>query len=107
MRPYPLITFSRVYTLKIPSYAPEIQGKLNLVRVRVDCSQSPIFSWDRLDMPRLTVTAMYRGGGRDRPRTYESFDTHARWQPARHGPGGVLPYMAAVKGMVFKQFTLG
>ena len=23
-----------------------------------DCSQSPIFSWDRLDIPRLTVTAI-------------------------------------------------
>ena len=23
----------------------------------LDCSQSPIFSWDRLDIPRLTVTA--------------------------------------------------
>ena len=24
----------------------------------VDCSQSPIFSWDCLDVPRLTVTAI-------------------------------------------------
>ena len=24
----------------------------------LDCSQSPIFSWDRLDIPRLTVTAI-------------------------------------------------
>ena len=24
----------------------------------VDCSQSPIFSWDRLDILRLTVTAI-------------------------------------------------
>ena len=24
----------------------------------VDCSQSPIFSWDRLDIPRLTVTGI-------------------------------------------------
>ena len=26
--------------------------------LQVDCSQSPIFSWDRLDIPRLTVTAI-------------------------------------------------
>ena len=24
----------------------------------VDCSQSPVFSWDRLDIPRLTVTGI-------------------------------------------------
>ena len=24
----------------------------------LDCSQSPIFSWDRLDIPLLTVTAI-------------------------------------------------
>ena len=24
----------------------------------LDCSQSPIFSWDRLDIPRVTVTAI-------------------------------------------------
>ena len=24
----------------------------------IDCSQSPIFSWDRLDIPRLTVTGI-------------------------------------------------
>ena len=24
----------------------------------LDCSQSPIFSWDRLDIPRLTVTGI-------------------------------------------------
>ena len=27
-------------------------------RLPVDCSQSPIFSWDRLDIPRLTATAI-------------------------------------------------
>ena len=71
----------------------------------VDCSQSPIFSWDRLDIPRLlTVTAIlilkctegagvgdygWGGGGEgrekfsrflpNRPRPLGSFDTHARW----------------------------
>ena len=43
------------------------------MRLRVDCSQSPIFSWDRLDIPRLTVTAT------NRPHPLGSFDTHARW----------------------------
>ena len=39
-----------------------------LSRALVDCSQSPIFSWDRLDVARLTVNdghldfQMYRGG---------------------------------------------
>ena len=38
--------------------------------LRLDCSQSPIFSWDRWDIARLTVNdghldfQMYRGGGR-------------------------------------------
>ena len=27
-------------------------------KTSIDCSQSPIFSWDRLDIPRLTVTAI-------------------------------------------------
>ena len=64
----------------------------------VDCSQSPIFSWDRLDIPRLlTVMAIlilkctegagvgdygWRGGKGflpNRPRPLGSFDTHARW----------------------------
>ena len=26
--------------------------------IYLDCSQSTIFSWDRLDIPRLTVTGM-------------------------------------------------
>ena len=30
------------------------------VNCSIDCSQSPIFSWDRLDIPRLTVTASLR-----------------------------------------------
>ena len=67
------------------------------VRVLLDCSQSPIFSWDRLDIPRLTVTGIlifkctegagvgdYSWGGEkppNRPRPLSSFDTHARWQP--------------------------
>ena len=68
-----------------------------------DCSQSPIFSWDRLDILRLTVTGIlifkctegagvgdYNsvGGGAlffslppIRPRPLSSFDTHVRWQP--------------------------
>ena len=29
-----------------------------LKRCDIDCSQSPIFSWDRLDIPNLTVTAI-------------------------------------------------
>ena len=67
--------------------------------LQVDCSQSPIFSWDRLDIPRLTVTGILIfkcteragvgddsswGGGEgreNRPRPLSSFDTHARWQP--------------------------
>ena len=57
----------------------------------LDCSQSPIFSWDRLDIPRLTVTGILifkctEGAGvgdysSNRPRPLSSFDTHARWQP--------------------------
>ena len=40
------------------------------VRGRIDCSQSPIFAWDRRDIARLTVNGghldfqMYQGGGR-------------------------------------------
>ena len=72
---------------------------------RLDCSQSPIFSWDRLDIPRLTVTGILifkctegagvgdyrfgRWGGRwlffslppIRPRPLSSFNTYASWQP--------------------------
>ena len=80
--------------------------RLGSIKIKLDCSQSPIFSWDRLDIPRLlTVTAIlilkctegasvgdygWRGGeGRvyfsrfhpNRPRPLGSFDTHARWQP--------------------------
>ena len=57
----------------------------------LDCSQSPIFSWDRLGIPRLTVTGILifkctEGAGvgdysSNRPRPLSSFDTHARWQP--------------------------
>ena len=62
----------------------------------LDCSQSPIFSWDRLDIPRLTVTGIlifkctegagvgdYSSGWGDEkpPPPLSSFDTHARWQP--------------------------
>ena len=74
----------------------------------LDCSQSPIFSWDRLDIPRLTATAIlifkctegagagdyssrWGWGGGDKkflslppkltPHPLSSFDTHARWQP--------------------------
>ena len=72
----------------------------------LDCSQSPIFSWDRLDIQRLTATAIlifkcpegadagdyssrWGGGGWGRrgassqtaPPPLSSFDTHARWQP--------------------------
>ena len=73
----------------------------SLFTSEIDCSQSPIFSWDRLGIPRLTATAIlifkctegagvgdyssrWRGGGRwreNRPRPLSSFDTHARWQP--------------------------
>ena len=42
----------------------------------LDCSQSPIFSWDRLDIPRLTVTGILIFKG-----TKSSLDTRARWQP--------------------------
>ena len=61
----------------------------------IGCSQSPIFWWDRLDIPRLTVTAILifkcaegRASGiiarimtQVFPRSLSSFDTHARWQP--------------------------
>ena len=57
-----------------------------LLLVDLDCSQSPIFSWDRLDMPRLTVTAILifkctegAGVGNYSPRPLGSFDTNARW----------------------------
>ena len=64
----------------------------------LDCSQSPIFSWDRLDLPRLTVTAILifkctkgAGVGDYRPRPLSSFDTHARWQPVkRSAPSMIL-----------------
>ena len=48
------------------SYEPTAK----LVLVTVECPQSPIFSWDRRDIARLTVNGghldfqMYRGGGR-------------------------------------------
>ena len=55
----------------------------------LDCSQSPIFSWDRLDIPSLTATAILSGGDKKflslppklTPHLLSSFDTHARWQP--------------------------
>ena len=54
----------------------------------LDCSQSPIFSRDRLDIPRLTVTAILifkctegAGVGDYSSSPLSSFDTHARWQP--------------------------
>ena len=53
----------------------------------LDCSQSPIFSWNRLDIPLLTVTVILIFKCNDsrllpnRPRPLSSFDTHARWQP--------------------------
>ena len=54
----------------------------------LDCSQSPIFSRDRLDIPRLTVTAILifkctegAGVGDYSSSRLSSFDTHARWQP--------------------------
>ena len=54
----------------------------------LDCSQSPIFSRDRLDIPRLTVTAILifkctegEGVGDYSSSPLGSFDTHARWQP--------------------------
>ena len=52
----------------------------------LNCSQSPIFSRDRLDIPRLTVTAILifkctegAGVGDYSSRPLGSFDTHARW----------------------------
>ena len=57
----------------------------------LDCSQSPIFSRDHLDIPRLTVTAILvilifkcpdgAGVGDYSSSPLSSFDTHARWQP--------------------------
>ena len=54
----------------------------------LDCSQSSIFSRDRLDIPRLTVTAILifkctegAGVGDYSSSPLSSFDTHARWQP--------------------------
>ena len=44
--------------------------KLSVFGTFIDCSQSPIFSWHRRDIARLTVNGgyldfqMYRGGGR-------------------------------------------
>ena len=45
-----------------------------LVSQYIDCSQSPIFPWDRRDIARLTVN----GGHLD------FHDTHPRWQPTTH-----------------------
>ena len=80
-----------------------LRHKCHVVPLHIDCSQSPIFSWDRLDTPLLTVTAIlifkciegagvgdYSSGGGgseknfsrflpNRPRPLGSFDTHARW----------------------------
>ena len=97
--------------IKFPNilYTPKPWLFLTGAVLCVDCSQSPIFSWDRLDIPRLlTVTAILIlkctegagvgdygwGGGKgeknrgtvyfsrflpNRPRPLGSFDTHARW----------------------------
>ena len=44
------------------AYISLIDGTVSLTkwpsRESEDCSQSPIFSWDRLDIPRLTVTGI-------------------------------------------------
>ena len=71
----------------------------HLFFIDIDCSQSPIFSWDRLDIQRLTVTGIlifkctegvgvgdYSSGGEGKgrekpPRPLSSFDTHVRWKP--------------------------
>ena len=50
----------------------------------LDCSQSLIFSRDRLDTPLLTVTAILifkciEGAGVGDYSPLGSFDTHARW----------------------------
>ena len=60
----------------------------------VDCSQSPIFSWDHWGIARVTVNfpnvprgrasgIIARGGASSQtvPAPPSSFDTHARWQP--------------------------
>ena len=74
--------------IKFPNilYTPKPWLFLTGAVLCVDCSQSPIFSWDRLDIPRLlTVTAILilkctEGAGvGDYPRPLGSFDTHARW----------------------------
>ena len=31
---------------------------INILNICLDCSQSPIFSWNRFDIPRLTVTGI-------------------------------------------------
>ena len=55
---------------------------LGLFAKQLDCSQSSIFSWDRSDILRLTVTGMYCGRFLpNHPRPLSSFDTYARWQP--------------------------
>ena len=60
----------------------------------VDCSQSPIYSWDHWGIARVTVNFFKCTEGADvgdyssrggflpnRPCPPSSFDTHARWQP--------------------------
>ena len=76
-----------VTVTNIPHQASVVQE----VDTTIDCSQSPIFSWDRRDIARLTIN----GGHLDfqmylseiarflsnHPRPLSSFDSHARWQP--------------------------
>ena len=45
-------------TCILPSPSPLPPQYYVYYTIQVDCSKSPIFSWDRLDIPRLTVTAI-------------------------------------------------
>ena len=62
--------------------------------VKIDCPQSPIFSWDRRDIVRLTVNGgilIFKctegaGVGDYRPHPLSRFDTYARWQPVTKSP---------------------
>ena len=69
-----------LYSLK-KSFAFQKKLKKMLSPWRVDCSQSHIFSWDRLDISRLTVTGILIFKCTNVADVGDYLDTHARWQP--------------------------
>ena len=78
--PWPIVTIGSLFMFLFFS--------VKKAAMVLDCSQSPIFSRDRLDIPRLTVTAILifkctegAGVGDYSSSPLSSFDTHARWQP--------------------------